>query len=76
MATDVLPTFGMIDDAYGRGFSKGYEMGARGHVPSNMLVMVLPPVHSDVLERVRERVHQMLVEEGLSGATVLTLEDE
>lgn len=74
MATDALPTYAAIEAAYNRGYNRGYEMGARGHFPGNMLVMVLPDADPDLLAQVRERVHQVLVEEGLATSSVMTVE--
>lgn len=56
------------------GFTEGYEVAARGHMAANLVLVMLPDQKDPSLhDRIRERIHEVLRDEGLSEAPVVDI---
>ena len=66
-----------VDSDYLRGwrdgFGDGYDMAARGQMSANMVLVVLPNEDRTLHDRIRERIHEVLRDEGVPEAPVVDL---
>ena len=78
MATETAQRHAAPDSyerGYNDGFARGYDLASRGRIGANMVLIVMPREDPLLHDRVRDRIHQVLADEGLLNASVVDLID-
>lgn len=55
------------------GWREGYEMAAKGHLAANLVLVVLPHEDEALHDRVRQRIREVLRDEGIFEASIVDI---